>query len=604
MQRVCAARCPACCLPNLIVRLAPGSCGHVVLWGVCSWLRVFVQGWLRGACAPATAHAPLHAHPSTMRKLPPNLPPTRYTHAPRWVAPVADYHGKLHKIDVHLKKVSDSKVIASGSAFPHPIDGRVSGSRIYMFGISGTMQHHPPRPAPVGSGAPGTPATTTIAWTNGEVWTKRLPTPPPPQQRPAAAAGAAAAGVAYGLSSSTAAFSRSVPPPPPPAVLAAGAKGAPPDYWAADFAAAAARAAGGGGAGGGLAGGSSGGAAGGGAPSSLASSGLSSASKFTMSDLGPEGDEDDDEEDDDEYDAADYDDAAGEEEGGPATWPARPSTAVVRDGATGSAAGDGHAGTSGHAMLASLTFLVMAAAAAVASSYRRHGALDAQLLRGDMRLALEMGLAALPRFVSDRLGLPAGRPVRGGSGGAMQRVTLDEEAADESDWRGRDSREGSVEAHDGGGAAGLVAHWRAAALGLLFDRSRTAWLGEQWAELRARVAALTGGGSAHTVTSAADDDDADADSAGRRAAVRGRRSGDDDGELAPISYVSGYEWEGEKLSWEAGQGVPPEQLPDYLDYVKPLPSAALGKGAPPRVIPRGGDAPVVEDGSEPDDEEC
>jgi len=138
-------------------------------------------------------------------------------------------------------------------------------------------------------------------------------------------------------------------------------------------------------------------------------------------------------------------------------------------------------------------------------SLRRHGALDAQLLRGDMRLALEMGLAALPRFVSDRLGLPAGRPVRGGSGGAMQRVTLDEEAADESDWRGRDSREGSVEAHDGGGAAGLVAHWRAAALGLLFDRHRTAWLGEQWAELRARVAALTGGGSAHTVTSAADE---------------------------------------------------------------------------------------------------
>ena len=35
-----------------------------------------------------------------------------------------------------------------------------------------------------------------------------------------------------------------------------------------------------------------------------------------------------------------------------------------------------------------------------------------------------------------------------------------------------------------------------------------------------------------------------------------------------VSWAS-LQWEGEKLSWEAGVGVSPEKLPDYVDYKEP-----------------------------------
>ena len=326
-------------------------------------------------------------------------------------------------------------------------------------------------------------------------------------------------------------------PPPPPPLLAADLPGAAADYWAADFAAAAARPAA-----------QTGGALGSDLPylagsqvgqySSMsdamgASAASSPAAGYTMNGLevsrptvvhaGHT------------YDDADpVDSFAGASTG---SYGMRGSNNLGPAAVTRRDAGGG--GTTWAALL--LLMLVGGSVAFVARSHQRHGTLDSQLLLDDLKALAD----------SVRSGQP---------GSAHRRVTMDEEAAD---MEGLQKELGSSLAAMAQRVPVPVR--TAAAAGL--------------AIMRGALASARDLVTARTVASAVDDVAWEDTRMVRRLSGEthsesGARSGGlvaagDDGcggspQLTPRGPE--YEWEGEKLSWESGQGLPPEKLPDCPVY--------------------------------------
>ena len=326
-----------------------------------------------------------------------------------------------------------------------------------MFGISGKLRASD---------------SSIIDWTNGETWRKA----PPPQ--------AAAAR------------------PPPPPLLAAGEAGAKPDYWAASFASAAARA-------------SDAprpveSAASAASPAVARGGGAASPSRYD--------DDDDDDDEDEANNPFDPDDDDFDITKEPALQPALASRSTPTS-TPSSTRGRTPSSPSSHP-LTGLLVLVLAtafvgAAVFAAMSYRRHGAIDAQLLVDDWR--------ALQDAVRAKVGAQSG---------GMQRVQVSEEDAELGDFKG-----------EGGGVGAKVA--MALAKGLSAAGALTATV----------VSAL---GREPEVTSAADDQPA--------------AQAPDRDEYAPqeMSFTSPktYEWEGEKLSWEVGGGLPPEKLDEVEDFAE------------------------------------
>ena len=311
--------------------------------------------------------------------------------------------------------------------------------------------------------------------------------------------------------------------PPPPPLLAAGVAGAQPDYWAASFASAAAHANDPSAASTSSTSGSAATAAhaaptarpptrAGSAPTAAAAA--AAALDAELNDAGNDpfltsSDDDMTSLGDDMTDLA----------GGDSTW------AAAAVGGTWEATHGGQPSSKrSHpltTLLLLLVFLTLAGAIAFAvGSYRRHGTTDKQLLLDDWR-ALQDAIRA---------------KASGGVhvGGGMERVHASEEEAELKEMRA-----------DGGLTSRIM--------------SALATLGAAASVVMSAI------GREPEVASAADD----APAAGRN--VRAADDDDDEGggsHAVEFETPSKYEWEGEKLSWEAGSGPPPDNLPDYADYTE------------------------------------
>lgn len=176
--------------------------------------------------------------------------------------------------------------------------------------------------------------------------------------------------------------------------------------------------------------------------------------------------------------------------------------------------------------------IVLLAGGFAARSHRRHGALQAQLVRDDA--------SKLLRGLRKRIGLASAQ---------HQRVSTTEELPDEE---------------EGGGAkrADLKAVWLAR-LQAALPTACAEWLRVFIAmqTTNAVASAADGIGSEIQFASATDADDYEE---GGSTGGHGSNDGDASRAEKPSSPEPlpgrGYEWEGEKLSWEVGSGLPPERL--------------------------------------------
>ena len=405
-----------------------------------------------------------------------------------------------------------------------------------------------------------TPTVAFIDWTNKEVWTKLPPS-------------AAASKESVAPSSS------------PPALLAAGAKGALPDYWAATFKASAARdgsssSSDGGGSSyasnGGVIRASAGPAAG---PAGLSSSVLSSRSYLPAATSGggrtgpditamrgdwedPDGDENDrdiDREDEDDREAYPYDQPT---RSGFATLSS--ASLIDHDNSYGPQPPSGGAAGGGSVALVlqfAGLFVLLAAAGGAVLSFRRHGRIEKQLIAEDAQELI--GALEAARAGAGLAALCSSRVRRG-----MEVVSAAEEDAEEDkeEEEGRGGSLSKIRTMLKHGAAVLAAQVEQVrgAVRRWTSMPEIVSASDEAAEEDAEQGRQGGGGS----------EEEGAREAPRRAHRGGRKKRGDEkkgsneggGEAAEgseISFVGGYDFDGEKLSWEVEASRPrPSEHPE------------------------------------------